>query len=205
MKKKTLVIGAIATTVVLAGGWALAQSPNHFGPPFMRGMDTEAMGPGAMRHMGERMGPGMGMMQGPGMGPGMTHRQGPGLALADPTQIDALKRELGITTAQEPAWNKYTKALQDSAAAMTTAREGVDPSAVAKMTPQDRYAFVTKMREQAQKQFDSVKTATDEFLATLDETQKAKATDILPGIASFGPGPMRGADIRGPMHSHQGR
>jgi hypothetical protein len=164
------------------------------------------MGPGAMRHMGQRFGPGMGpgMMhqKGPGMGPAMMHRQGPGLA--DPTQLDVLKRELGITATQEPAWNKYTKALQDTAAAMTTAREGVDPSAVAKMTPQDRYAFVTKMREQAQKQFDAVKTATDELLATLDEAQKAKAQETLPGLA-FGPGPMRGADIRGPMHSYERR
>ena len=60
------------------------------------------------------------------------------------------------------------------------------------MTPPDRFAFVTKMREQGQKQFASVKTAAEELLATLDATQKAKATDILPGLA-FGPGLMRGA------------
>jgi hypothetical protein len=214
MKTRTLVIGAIATAVVAAGGWALAQTPGHFGPPFMRGDTTEMPGPGMMRRMNmgpgmmHQKGPGMGMMmhqQGPGMGPGMMHRQGPGLALTDPTQLDALKRELGITAAQEPAWSKYTKALQDASAARTAARESVDPNAVAKMTPQDRYAFVSKMREQAQKHFDSVKTAADQLLATLDETQKAKATDILPGIGSFGPGPMQGADIRGPIRSHQGR
>ena len=36
MKKKTLVIGAIAAATVFAGGWALAQSggPGNFGPPF---------------------------------------------------------------------------------------------------------------------------------------------------------------------------
>jgi hypothetical protein len=211
MRKRTLVIGAIATAAVLAGGWALAQAPGHFAPPSMRGDDTEMHGPGMMRRMNmgpgmmHQQGPGMGTMhqRGPAMGPGMMHRQDSGLTLTDPTQIDALKRELGITAAQEPAWSKYVKAIQDSAAALTTARESVDPNTVAKMTPQDRYAFVTRMREQAQKQFDAVKTATDELLATFDETQKAKATDILPDIASFGPGPMRGADFRGPMHSHR--
>ena len=40
-----------------------------------------------------------------------------------------------------------------------------------------------------------MKAAADELLATLDATQKAKATDILPGLA-FGPGQMRGA-VRG--------
>ena len=40
MKKKTLVIGAVTVTALLAGGWALAQSvgpPSGFGPPFMHG------------------------------------------------------------------------------------------------------------------------------------------------------------------------
>ena len=124
-------------------------------------------------------------------GPGMKHG-GPGLTFADPARIDALKAELAITSAQEPAWTKYAKAVQDAAATMKTARESVDPAAVSKMAPSDRFAFVTKMREQGQKQFGSVKTAADELLATLDATQKAKATDILPGLA-FGPGLMRGA------------
>jgi len=218
MKKKTLIIGAIATTAVVVSGWAMAQSigpgPRHFGPQFTEAEGPDAMGPGTMgQHMGHRMGPGMGpgmMQKGPGMmrqkGPGMGHRmtqEGPDLTFADSTQIEGLKRELGITTTQEPAWNKYTKAIQDASTAMKTTREGVDPNAVTRMTPQDRYAFMTKMREQGQKQFDTVKTATDELFATLDDTQKAQARDTLPGLASFGPGPMRGAFMRGPQHMHQ--
>ncbi len=203
MKRKTLVIGAIATTVVLVGGWALAQpytSGPGFGPPFMRGNGPG--GPGMMQHMGPGAGPGMMHQKGPGMRHSMM-QEGPGLTFADPTQIEGLKRELGITTAQEPAWNKYTKAIQDASSTMKTTREDVDPNAVSKMTPQDRYAFVTKMREQGQKQFDTVKTAADELFATLDDTQKAKARDTLPGLASFGPGPMRGAFMRGPQHLYE--
>ena len=64
MKKKTLLIGGIVTAVVLAGGWALAQSRLH-GPGGMMGM-----GPGMHGQMRPgmrgRMGPGM-----MGMGPGM--------------------------------------------------------------------------------------------------------------------------------------
>jgi len=208
MKRKTLVIGAIATTAVLASGWALAQSPGQFGPG-MGTMHQKGPGMGTMHQKGPGMGtmhqqgPGMGTMhqQGPGMGPGMRHQTGPGLTLTDPAQIDALKRELAITTAQEPAWNKYTKAIQDAAATMKTTREGIDPNVVSKMTPQDRYAFMTKMREQGQKQFDTVKTAADELLATLDDMQKAKAQETLPGLA-FGPGTTRGAFMGGPQHQH---
>ena len=199
MKKSVLVIGGIATAVVLAGGWALAQSlphgPGDFGPPFMRGEGAGGMGPGMMRHMGRMMGPGMHR----GMGPGMM-RGAPGLTFADPMQIERVKKELGITAPQEPAWTKYTKAIQDAATAMKTTREGVDPDAVSKMTPQDRFAFITKMREQGQKQFKTVQTAANELFASLDDGQKTKARDILPGLASFGPGPMRGAFMGGPWH-----
>ena len=69
MKKRTLIIGAIAASAMLAGGWALAQSvgqgPMGFGPPFMRGQGPEGVGPGMMRGMGHGM-----MMK--GMGHGMT-------------------------------------------------------------------------------------------------------------------------------------
>jgi hypothetical protein len=214
MKKKALVISAIAATTVLAGGWALAQTvgqgPMGFGPPFMRGQGHDGMGPGMMKGM--RHGPGMmqgmdhGMMKGPGMmkgmGPGMKgmmHSRA-GLGFADPAQLETLKAELKITPAQEQAWSKYAKAVQDAAATMKTTRESVDLEAVSKMTPADRYAFVSRMREHGQKQFGAVKSAADELLATLDATQKAKATDILPGLA-FGP-PMRGAFAGDQQHKH---
>lgn len=215
MKRKTLIIGGIAAATVLVGGWAVAQSVghHHFGPPFMQGqgpggMGPEGMGPGGMGHGGMmgmhgQMGPGMHGQMGPGMrgqmGPGM--RGGPGFAQLDPARIDTLKTELAITAAQEPAWTKYAKAIQDAAATMKTTREGVDREAVSKMNPQDRFAFMSKMREQGQKQFESVQTTAKELLATLDDTQKAKAQDTLPGLA-FGPGMMHSAGMGGPMFRH---
>jgi hypothetical protein len=206
MMKKALAISAIAITTILAGGWALAQSagqgPMGIGPPFMRGQGPDGMGPGMMKGMDHGpgmmgmdhgMGPDMmkghGMMK--GMGPGMMHGRA-GSGLAEPAQLETLKTELKITAAQEQAWSKYAKAVQDAAATMKTTREGVDPEAVTKMAPADRYAFVSKMREQGQKQFGAVRAAAEELLATLDAAQKARATEILPGLA-FGPGPMRGA------------
>lgn len=194
MKTKTLVVGALAAATVFAGGWAVAQSvaPDSFGPPFMRGKGHDGMGPGMMKGMRH------GMMK--GMGPGMMHGDS-GQTSADPARIDALKAELAITAAQEPAWAKYADAVQDAAASMETARESVDPDVVSKMTPADRFAFVTKRREQRQTQFGAVKAAAEELLATLDATQKAKATDVLPGLA-IGPGQMRGAFAGDQQHRH---
>gem|GEM_PF-872602 len=195
MKRKILVIGGIAAATVLVGGWAFAQSPGH-GPGGMQGMQ-------GMQGMHGKMGPGMQGQMGPGirgeMGAGM--HGGPGLMQFDPARIDTLKTELGIRAAQEPAWTKYAKAIQDAAATMQTTRQGIDRDAVSKMGPQDRYAFVTKMREQGQKLFETVQTAANELVATLDDTQKAKARDTLPGLASVGPGTMHNA-MRGPKHQH---
>ena len=83
---------------------------------------------------------------------------------------------------------------------MKSTREGVDPNTVSKMGPQDRYAFATKMREQGQKHFETIKAAAEELLRSLDDGQKAKARNILPGLASFGPGMMHGAGMGGPRH-----
>jgi hypothetical protein len=141
------------------------------------------------------MGPGMRGAMGPGM------RGGPGLTFIDPARIDTLKTELGITAAQELAWTKYAKTIQDAATAMKTAREGINPDAVSKLSPQDRFALVTKIREQGQKQFESVKTAANELLATLNDAQKSKAQETLPGLA-FGPGMMHAAGMGGPPFRH---
>ena len=188
MRKKVLVIGGIAAATLLVGGWALAQTtgPGGFGPPFMRGVGPGGMGPGGMGSV---------MMQhmGRGMGPGMMFG-GTSPTFADPAQLEALKKDLGITSIQEPAWTKYAKTVQDSAATMKTAREGVDRNAV---NSQDRFAAVSKIREQGQKQFEAVQTAAKELLATLDNTQKAKAQETLPGLA-FGPGAMHSAGMGGP-------
>src|SRR5689334_7707924 len=213
MKKNALVIGGLAVTAALVGGWALAQTlgtgPGGFGPPqFMHAQGAGGMGRGMMQHMGmgmDAVGMGHGMMNGngmmKGMGPGMMHGA-PGQGLADAEHIDELKVELGITPAQERSWSKYAKAVQDAAAAMKASREGVDPQAVSKMNPADRFAFVTKMREQGQKQFETVKAAANELLTALDDKQKAEAADSLPGLAEFGPGMMRGAGMGGPQHRH---
>ena len=122
---------------------------------------------------------GNGMMK--GMGPGMTHGT-PGRGLADAEHIDELKVEARHhARSRSRPGSKYAKQVQDAAAAIKTSREGVDPQAVSKMNPADRFAFVTKMREQGQKQFETVKAAANELLTALDDKQKAEALDLLPG------------------------
>ena len=182
MKKKVLVIGGIAATAVLVGGWALAQivrlGPGGFGPGFMHGR-RDGMGPGMMQDRVAFLGPGH---------DGSRHEAATQWAGHDAwrarlgdrrsAQIETLKGELAITPAQEPAWTKYAKTIQDAAAAMKTLRDGVDPDAVSKMSPTDRFAFVTKMREQGKSSRDR-QGGSERAVATLDDKQKAEAQRTL--------------------------
>jgi hypothetical protein len=172
----------------------MMQHKGGIGPGIGKGMMMQhkggAMGHGTMGH--GMMGPGM-------MGRGTMHGNA-GPAQFDPARLATLKTELGITTAQEPAWTKYSKAVEDAAAAMSAARTGIAPDAVRNMSPADRFAFVTKIREQAQAQFTAVQTAANELLAVLDDTQKAKARTTLPGLAF---GPLAGVRGAGASQQHQ--
>jgi hypothetical protein len=214
MKKKTLVIGAVAAATVLGGGFALAHSAGQgrgFGPGY---------GPGNCPGQQGQMGPGMRGQYGPGPhgprghgmqgqrgphGPAMQGQFGPGrhggprFAAFDPARLDTLKSELGITAEQEAAWTQYTKTVQDAATAMKTARAELTKDA--EKARQERFAARTKMREKAQEQFKTVKTAADELLTKLDDAQKAKAQNTLPGLA-FGPGARHAA---GPGWHRSGR
>lgn len=210
MNTKALVIGAVAAATVFAGGWALAQTAGSdgFGPPFMRGKGPDGMGHGMMKGMRHGMGPGkmggmhhdmgQGMMN--GMGPRMKHGRAD-QTFSDPARLDALKAELEITPVQEAAWTKYAKAVQTGASAVKTGQESVDPEVVSKMTPADRFAFVSNMRAQWQTQLEAVKAAAEELLVTLDETQKATAADILPGLA-FDLGQTHGGFAGSHQHGH---
>jgi hypothetical protein len=215
MKKSFLLIGAAAAATLIAGGWAFAQSHGPgFGPAFMWGQGHAGMGPGMMQHMGRGMGRGMGHGMGPGMSPAMMQQGGagfgagmgagmmhgdPGQMLADPAQLDRLKNELGITPAQEEAWKEYANAVKDAADKMTAMHESMGPGAVRDWSPADRFAFMTSTREELHTRFQTVQAAVNELLATLDDTQKAKAQERLAGLA-FGPGMMNAAHMGGPHH-----
>jgi len=178
MKTRTK-LAAFGTAAVLAAGIGTyaytASAQGGFGPPFMHGMMGGGMGPGMM-HGGPGMMGGHGMMGG-GHGP---H----GVAFDPSTHLDALKTTLAITPGQEAAWTEYTKTVEETATSMHTAVEGTQGG--------DPHAFFTEMHERQQKSFDAVKAAADKLLASLDEGQKTKAQEILPGLASHH-GPMGGS------------
>lgn len=147
MKKKVLLIGGIAAVVVLAGGWALAQSANHGHGMHGMGMGMAMhgqMGPGMHGQMGQdtqyRMGPGMrgqmgrGMM---GMGPGMMGGNATGGERSDIHDLfsnhDQIKRTVtnlpdGIRTVTESDDPQVAATIKKHVAEMgKRVEEGRDP------------------------------------------------------------------------------
>ena len=142
MKKKLLVIGSIAAFTVLAGSWALAQSPGYgpggFGPGGMMGMRGQ-MGPGMHGQMGPSMlgQMGSGMM---GMGPGMMGMNGGSATAAEHSDIrdlffnhESIKRTVtnlpdGIRTVTESDDPQVAATIKKHVAEMgKRVEEGRDP------------------------------------------------------------------------------
>jgi hypothetical protein len=162
MKTEALMIAGIAAAAMLTAGSALAQSPGSevAGPLTMQQQGAAGTDPGMMQNMARERSACMGMMRRMGMPAGMMQGR-LGLTQFDPAQLETLKADLGITSAQEAAWSKYSNVLRDVATTMKSTRE-------------------------------AAKTAADELLLALDDGQKAKAREILPGLATSGASMMGG-------------
>jgi len=139
-----------------------------------------------------QMGPGMGMagqgmmghhMMGPGSG------MGAGMGMQDPAgALASAKTAIGIKPDQAAAWDTYAKVVTETAARQKQVRENIDRDAVRAMKPEEHQAFRDTMMKQHEEAATKVKAAAETLLAALDDAQKAKARNALPGLAQTGPG-----------------
>lgn len=138
------------------------------------GAFAQGMGPGmgGMGGMGPGMGPGMGMGKGMGMGRGGC-MQGP---IAE-QRLDGLKAKLGITPAQEPAWNAFRAEAQKQSEAMRAMR---GQAMTAKTWPERAQAH-TEMMKQRVAGMESVHKAMGELYNQLTPEQKAVMDQQRPG------------------------
>lgn len=179
--RKLIAIGAAAAALTAVAGYAIADAGH--------GRGGHGMGMG--------MGPGMG--HGMGMGPG-GHR-GAGMGMQDPIErLATIRSELAIKPEQTAAWDAYAKVVTDTASERRKVHEGIDRDAVHAMKPEERQAFRDAMMKQRDEAQAKIKSAADTLLAQLDETQKSKARQGLPGLAEGG----FGHGMRHGMHGGPG-
>ena len=99
--------------------------------------------------------------------------------------LTALKADLGVTPAQEPAWSEYAETVKSVAAQMQGTHQTMY-EAMGSASWQERRDMMNRMFEARQQAFNTVHTAAEKLLASLDASQQKKATSWLPGLA--GPG-----------------
>lgn len=220
MKKKVWMIGGIAATSLLVGGWAWAQSPGH--------------GPGGMHGMHGQMKEGMRGPMGPGsqMGPGMMGMMG-GNATADELgdlqdmfdKHKKIKRTVtnlpdGIRTVTESDDPKLAATIQKHVAEMgTRVKEGRDPDLPIE-TPALQAIFRHKDKiktgyETTEKGIVVIQTSADATAVKALQEHAAEVTDLAKrGMVAaheammknhggqMGPG-MTGRRMRGAMSGEQ--
>jgi hypothetical protein len=125
----------------------------------------------------------------PVTGPGpFTHSPGAGLVVygwkhADPAgYLDRLKAALGITPAQEPAWNEYADTVKGVAWQMQGVHQMMN-GVIDTATSQERRDMVDRMFQARQRASDLVHSAAEALLPALDAAQRNAAADRLPGVA----------------------
>lgn len=128
------------------------------------------------------MGRGPGMMGG-GMGPGMM-----GGYWNTASYLDGLKTRLGITAGQEPAWKDYSDTVTGVGEQMQALHQTMF-EAMGTASWQERRDLMNSMFQSRQQASDSVHQAATKLMAILDPVQKARAQQILPGLA-YGRGMM---------------
>ncbi len=132
-----------------------------------------------------------------GMGPGM---MGGGMGMhggftSSTAYLDAVKKELNITPAQEPAWNDYAGTVKTQAEQLQAQHQTMYQS-MATMTWEQRQTLMNQMFEKRQQSAAAVHAAADKLVASLDDAQKTKAQTLLPGLR-YGGGMMQGGGMMG--------
>jgi len=113
-----------------------------------------------------------------------------GWGFTDPAgYLNDLKVVLGITSAQEPAWNVYADVVKGAADQMRGAHATMF-DAMGTATWLERRDMMNRMFEMRHESFDKVHDAAEKLLPQLDTAQRTKAQTRLPGL--LGPGHGRG-------------
>ena len=129
-----------------------------------------------------------GMMHGPDAGM-MRHHD---WSYSDPASyLGALKADLGITAAQEPAWNEYAETVKSVSGQMQGTHQTMY-EAMSSASWQERRDMMNRMFEARQQAFNTVHTAAEKLLTSLDASQRTKAATRLPGLVGPGHSMMGG-------------
>jgi hypothetical protein len=158
---------------VVAGGLSLAV------------LTAFAAGPGAGMGPCQAMGAGMGPQHKMGSGMGMMHGNGPGMMAEQ--KLDQVKTRLGITPAQEGAWQAYAAKAGEQAAQKQTMHAQRQQAADAATPAPERMEQHLALMSQHLAGMQGVSAALGELYAVLTPEQRVIADQQLGPMGRMGP------------------
>ena len=130
---------------------------------------------------------------GPADAPAQTGMVG-GMPMLDAETLAKAKTEIGIRADQNDEWSAYTDAVAGALETSDSMHQSMTPKSMSQLSPADRQALMTAMHEQRSDSLQQVNDARVNLFEVLNDTQRAKAKDLL---GDAGPRGMKGSGMMG--------
>ena len=114
-----------------------------------------------------------------------------GMPMLNAETLAKAKTEIGIRADQKDEWNAYADAVANALEDSDSMHQSMTPKSMSQLSPADRQALMSAMHEQRRGSLEQVNQARANLIKVLNDTQRAKAKDVL-GDAIGPHGTMRG-------------
>jgi hypothetical protein len=102
-----------------------------------------------------------------------------GVPMMNAESLAKAEAEIGIRPDQKEAWTAYTDAVAGALENSESLHQSMTPKSISQLNPADRQALMTAMHEQRKDSLQQVAAARANLFAVLNDTQRAKARDLL--------------------------
>lgn len=111
-----------------------------------------------------------------------------GVPMMDAASLAKAETEIGIRPDQKTEWTAYADAVADALETSDSMHQSMTPKSMSQLSPADRQALMTAMREQREASLQNVSEARARLFSVLNDTQRAKAKALIgePGPRSMG-------------------
>lgn len=102
-----------------------------------------------------------------------------GVPMMNPENLAKAEAGIGIRPDQKDEWRAYADAVAGALENSDSMHQSMTPKSISQMSPADRQALMTAMHEQRRDSLQQVTAARAKLFAVLNDTQRAKARDLL--------------------------
>lgn len=102
-----------------------------------------------------------------------------GMAMLNAETLAKAKTEIGIRADQEDEWEAYADAVANALEDSDSMHQSMTPKSMSQLSPADRQALMSAMHEQRRGSLEQVNLARAQLFDVLNDTQRAKAKDVL--------------------------